>query len=161
MGRGVALVLVTLLTTVALMAPAPEAGAQPGTPGDRSPDDRPPYGIPVPPGQEVTHPPRPYDRASHGPPIADTQPGANLAGRPNVQLPERPQPPRRPRTGPPEAGTPEGVPGSGDRGLWIRGGTGIHAQNDAQRDLVIPGSAVGTTILRRHIWRPGTPALRR
>jgi hypothetical protein len=140
MRRGVALMLVTILTIAALMTPVPAAGAQP------APEDRLPPGIPVPPGQEVTRPPRPHDPARHGPPTPNTQPGANLVGRPNVQLPERPRPPRRPRIGPPEAGTPEGVPGSGDRGLWIRSGTGVHAQNDAQTNLVIPGSAVGTTI---------------
>jgi hypothetical protein len=137
MRRGVALVLVTILIIAALMTPVPEAGAQ------TAPEDRLPPGIPVPPGQEVTRPPSPHDPARHGPPIANTQPGANLVGRPNVQLPERPRPPR---TGPPEAGTPEGVPGTGDRGLWIRGGTGVHAQNDARTDLVIPRDAVGTTI---------------
>ena len=141
MRRGVALLSAAILAVAELMVPAPAAGAQPGPPADRLP-----YGVPVPPGQEVTRPPMPYDRARHGPPVTNTQPGANLVGRPDVQLPERPQPPRRPRTGPPEEGSPEGVPGSGDRGLWIYDGTGIHAQNDAQTDLVIPASAVGTTI---------------
>jgi hypothetical protein len=141
MRRRVALLLAAILAAAALTAPAPEAGAQPGPPADRLP-----YGVPVPPGQEVTRPPTPYDRARHGPPVPNTQPEANQAGNPDVQLPERPQPPRRPRTGPPDPGSPEGVPGSGDRGLWIRGGTGVHAKNDAQTDLVIPGSAVGTTI---------------
>ena len=135
------LVLVSVLSIAALVAPVPEAGAQPDPAGDRLP-----FGVPVPPGQEVTRPPRPYDPARHGPPIPNTQPGANLVGRSNVQLPERPRPPRRPRIGPPESGTPEGVPGSGDRGFWIGGGTGVHAQNDAQTNVVIPPDAVGTTI---------------
>ena len=139
--RRAGVLLATLCSALLLLAPPTEAGAQ-----GRAPTDRLPYGVPVPPDQEIARPPEPYDPARHGPPVPNTQPEANRVGRPGVPLPERARPPRQPRRGPPEPPKPEGVPGSGDRGLWVYSGGGIHAANDAQTDLAIPANAVGTTI---------------
>ena len=141
MRRAAGLLVATLCSAALLVAPSTEAGAQ-----GRAPADRLPYGVPVPPDQEVTRPPEPYDRARHGPPEPNTQPGANQVGRPGVQLPERARPPRQPRRGPPPPGSAERVPGSGDRGLWILTGNGVQAGSDAQLDLAIPANAIGTTI---------------
>ncbi len=60
-----------------------------------------------------------------------------------MRLPERPRH-ARPTTS--VQSTPLVVPGSGDRGLWLLDGSGVYAGNDAQSNLTIPASAVGTTI---------------
>ena len=101
------------------------------------------YGVPVPPGQEVTLPPEAYQPARHGPPLANTQPQANAVGKRDVKLPERPLPPQ---TRPSSTAVPAIVPGSGDRGFWVLSGSGIYAINDARTDLSLPGTAIGTTI---------------
>ena len=108
-----------------------------------------PYGLRVAPGIEIVAPPQPFNRAQHGRALPNTAPHANMVGRPNVTLPRR------------DSGfgvgpyTPAEEPGSGDRGLWLYGGDGIYAGNDAALDLAIPDSAIGTTIYAPTHMSPG------
>jgi hypothetical protein len=106
------------------------------------------YGVAVPPEQEVMLPPAPYEPSKHGRALGNTQPSANVAGRPNVSLPQRAGVVHAAGVAASGVALPVDPPGSGDSGLWISSNTsaGIYAQNDAQTDLVIPAEAVGTTI---------------
>ena len=137
----------SVLAAVALAAP-PSVQAQ-----NNDPSEHLPYGVPIPPGQGITRPPEPYAPSQHGRPLTNTQPDANVAGRPDVQLPVRDHrarvPDRISPTAEPGPGDsfPTELPGSGDRGLWIYpGSSGVYAINDAQTNLSIPASAIGTTI---------------
>jgi hypothetical protein len=153
---------VTLLLTIfmalgLLAAPLPEAKAQSSPASEYLP-----YGVPVPPGQEISGSPEPYQPARHGRPLPNTQPGANAVGKPGVSLPVRPERARGPRDqvpqGAPGSQVPQSEPGSGDRGFWLRGSsTGIHAVNDAQPNLAIPANAIGTTLYTpTHLAAGGT-----
>ncbi len=110
-----------------------------------------PYGLRIAPGLEITDPPQPFDRAVHGPPIANTRPKANAVGKPGIILPKRATISNAPGNSP----LPSITPGSGDRGLWLLDGAGIYAANDARLDLAIPDQAIGTTIYAPTHMAPG------
>lgn len=139
-----------LLTCAVALAPALPAAAQDTIPGRGYL----PYGVGIPEGQPIQQGPEPYDSTRHGPPLRNTQPGRNVAGQRGANLPRvdfrgkgphgRPDDPGR--SGEAGPGTPNPMPGSGDRGFWINSGTGVYAANDAQTNVVIPDTAVGTTI---------------
>lgn len=102
-----------------------------------------PYGVPVPEGQVVDALPEPYDPARHGPAIRNTAPGQNLAKMPGAAIPRRKHTPKK-------FDIPTIDPGSGDRGYFLYAdqynSAGIYVVNDAQTNVSIPSSAIGTTI---------------
>jgi hypothetical protein len=108
-----------------------------------------PYGLRIAPGVEITAPPQPFESARHGRPLPNTRAHHNMVGRPNITLPSR------------DYGfgvgpyTPTEEPGSGDRGLWLYGGEGIYAENDAALNVAIPDAAIGTTIYAPTHMSPG------
>jgi hypothetical protein len=109
-----------------------------------------PYGLPIPPGVEISEPPQPFNKVAHGQPIRNSIPGANMAGRLDVSLPKRHH-----TVAVDESNTPTFEPGSGDRGLWLTAGEGIYARNDARLTLSIPDAAVGTTLYAPTHMSPG------
>jgi hypothetical protein len=141
MWRSMVLLMVTLLPSTLSMAAAPAlpANLNPGTSANEN-EEFLPYGVPIPPGQEVTSDPEPYNPAKHGPPNPNPIPQANLVGKPGAILARRGSAPHELRAVP--------EPGTGDRGFLINRnqGVGVYAGNDAQTDLVIPDNAIGTTI---------------
>jgi hypothetical protein len=118
-----------------------ETWAQPSSDSDYLP-----YGVPVPVSQEITRPPEPYAPGKHGKPIPNTRPEKNAVGKPGEKLPVRPARARGAAAASSNAGFPTGAPGSGDRGFWLTGSTGIYVLNDAQLNFSIPTSGIGTTI---------------
>ena len=75
----------------------------------------------------------PYDPEIHGPALVLPAGGSLLPP------PERPQLTTVPII-------PVGLPGDGNRGMWVWNGTGIYAKNDLQTDLEISDDAIGTEI---------------
>jgi len=113
-----------------------------------------PYGLPIRPGQDIEAPPHPFSSTDHGRPIRNTMPGTNMAGRSDVDLPRRYH-----SFGVNDGSTPTFEPGSGDRGLWLTGGEGVYAGNDASLELVIPDPAIGTTLYAPTHMSPGNACI--
>ena len=109
-----------------------------------------PYGLPIPSGTDIDRPPQPFNEAAHGRPISNRIRHNNMAGRSDVNLPKRHH-----SVAVDESSRPAIDPGSGDRGLWLTAGAGIHAQNDAGLTLSIPDEAIGTTIYAPTHMSPG------
>ncbi len=101
-----------------------------------------PYGVPVPPGQEITVPPPPIDPKR--PVIHNPHPEWNLIGKPGFIPPKRLPPTREGTSGsfPP--------PGQADRGIALNGQPpgwyGLQQMNDAGLDVILPEPLGGSTV---------------
>lgn len=129
-------------TLVGLLALSVSTAAQDAGPGRRYL----PYGVPVPVGQTPDGEPEPYDSARHGPAVRNTQPEANLVGRPGA----RPVEGDRRRVPPPLP-----MLAGGDDGYILANNIGMYAANDAQTDLVIP-TTVDDAVIYAPTHMPGS-----
>ena len=105
-----------------------------------------PYGVPVPPGLELTALPEPYDLQKHGPGMPNDRSQWNLVG--TSRFPSLP--PRGAKLAPPSGpqGEDRPTPGTGDRGLYLTDSQqlfyGIYQVNDVQLDMQLPLPFAGT-----------------
>lgn len=104
------------------------------------------YGVPVPPGQQLSALPEPYDYAKHGPALPNTATAAERAQQGRYH--GRPQPRGfgfLRRAGRPST-QPIVTPGTAHEGWWLYpsnyNNAGIYVVNDAQTDFSIPSQIV-------------------
>ncbi|MEQ1440107.1 hypothetical protein AAG565_12155 [Fontimonas sp. SYSU GA230001] len=109
-------------------------------------------GEPVPVDQPITLPPEPYNPTKHGDlyvaPMVERQ-SSNAVDDLSAPLPYPPRAITKLAANPLPLAltpTPTFLPGSGDRGFWVRKGAGLFAGNDAQLDFSIPNEAIGAVI---------------
>jgi hypothetical protein len=111
-----------------------------------------PYGVPIPPEQEITAPPEPYDPIKHGPAVPNTMPAANLAKIPGSPRPDVTHFRARHRfnkSG--DASRP--APVTGNAGFWLDYERGVYTTNDIQLNVSLPAPPSGQRV---DIYAPTT-----